>query len=402
MKIGILKENKVPVDHRVPFTPEQCKELKEKYSDLEIIIEPSDVRCFKDQEYVEKGITLNEDLSDCDIIFGVKEVPKENLIFNKKHLFFSHTIKKQPYNQTLLQEIIEKKIQLIDYETLKLENGNRVVAFGRWAGIVGAYNALLTYGKKHDTYHLKPAHDCFDLKEVKLELRSVKLPAVKILLTGTGRVSKGAMEILTAVGIKEITPDDFTHKEFNEPVYAVIDSHDYNEHKNGEVFKFKDFYANPTDYKGTFERIIPDTDILIAGAYWDPNAPVLFTDEDVQKGAFKMDVIADITCDIKGSIPTTIRPSTIADPCYDINRETLEEEMAYSKKKNTTVMAVDNLPCELSRDASESFGRQLIDNVVENLFRTDNGLIARASITSFDGNLTNNFEYLRDYLEGKT
>ena len=399
MKIGIVKEGKIPVDHRVPFTPMQCKAIINKFPGTELVIEPSDIRCFNDQEYIDCGIKTQTDLNDCDILMGVKEVPMENLIADKTYFFFSHTIKKQPYNKTLLQSILSKRIKLIDYETLKLEDGNRVVAFGRFAGIVGAYNGLLTYGKKFKRYDLKPANTCFDMKEMQVELKKVSLPNIKITITGKGRVAQGAIEILKATNIREVTPDDYLAQSFDSPVFTVLDSHDYNQRIDGSAFNFKTFHEEASIFEGTFRRFLQETDVLIAGAYWDPKAPVLFSDEDVKNEDFKPVVIADITCDIKGSIPTTVRPSTIADPVYDIDKSTGEELAAYSSEKTLSVMAVDNLPCEVSRDASESFGDQLIKNVLPSLLVEDNGLINRAAITTTEGTLNTPFTYLEEYVK---
>lgn len=398
MKIGIIKEGKIPVDHRVPFTPEQCKEIINKFPNTEIVIEPSDIRCYKDDEYITQGINTQTDLNDCDILMGVKEVPIDHLISGKTYFFFSHTIKMQPYNSSLLKAVLNKKIQLVDYETLKLENGTRVVAFGRFAGIVGAYNALLTYGLKFNSYSLKPANQCYDMTEMWEQLKKVNLPNIKIAITGTGRVAKGAIEILQAINLPKVTVDDYLTNTVKTASYVVLDSHDYNKRIDNSEFKFDEFHQDASKFEGTFQRFLPETDILIAGAYWHPNAPVLFTDSVVSNSNFKPSVIADITCDIKGSIPTTIRPTTIGDPVYDINKHTLDELKAYSSKESLSVMAVDNLPCEVSRDASESFGQQLIENVLPSLLQKDNGLINRASITTKNGKLNSHFDYLSDYV----
>lgn len=398
MKIGIIKEGKIPVDHRVPFTPSHCKALQETYG-VEVVVQPSPIRCYKDEEYTEAGIQLQEDVTDCDLLVGVKEVPLETLIPNKTYFFFSHTIKKQPYNKVLLQAVLKNNIRLIDYECLREFSGKRVVAFGRWAGIVGAYNALITYGKKYDAFNLKPANQCFDLAELHQELGKVKLPAIKIVLTGGGRVSQGAMEILDKAGIQKVSVEDYLSKTFEKAVYCQLESEDYNKQINGDSFVEADFYTKPHLYESNFERFTKVSDVLIAGAYWDPKAPVLFKKEDTQKADFKIKVIADITCDIEGSIPTTVRPSTIADPFYDYNPFTLTEDKAFSSEDNISVMAVDNLPCELPRDASESFGDQLLENVMPNLLGNDETrMIHRGAITTTSGELNDDYTYLSDYI----
>lgn len=398
MKIGIIKETKIPVDHRVPFTPQQCDEIQSRFPGVTIVVQPSDIRCFKDEEYSKAGAILKDDLTDCDILFGVKEVTKKSLIPNKTYFFFSHTIKKQPYNKSLLQEVIRKGIQLVDYECLINQQGKRVVAFGRWAGIVGAYNGIRTYGLKQNLFDLKPAHQCFDMKELWNEFDKVKLPTIKILLTGGGRVTKGAQEVLDGMGIKNVSMPNYIKSNYSEPVYIQLDSDAYNKRKDNSPFDFSDFYNHPEKYTSTFGQYLSSTDILIAGAYWDPKAPTLFNSQDIAADSFQIQTIADITCDIQGSIPTTLRPCTIAEPFYDIDRATCSERPAFSNSKNITVMAIDNLPCELPRDASRSFGEMLIQHVIEDLVKNEGKeIVFNASICK-NGSLTKKFNYLSDYI----
>ncbi len=419
-KIAIIREGKTPPDRRVALTPTQCKEVLDKYKlvdkNFEILVQPSPIRCFSEEEYEKAGCKITEDISDASILLGVKEVPKPQLIPNKTYLFFSHTIKKQPYNRDLLEKIIEKNVRLIDYEVLTNAAGQRVIAFGRYAGIVGAYNGILTYGKRFDLFDLKPANQCFDMDEMWSEFEKVKLPNIKIAVTGGGRVAKGSVEVLEGMKIKEVSPEDYLNKEFDEAVFTRLRSKDYHfkkgKSKENKEFDIKDFYNNATDYNSHFLDFTQKMDLLIAAAYWNPKSPVLFTKEEMKQDDFKIKVIADITCDIEGSIPSTKRPSTIAEPFYDYNAATEKEEKPFSNEQNITVMAVDNLPCELPRNASKDFGRELIDQVLpyllfednpsylkENNF-TDSNRIARANLTK-DNDLTAEFEYLRDYLKGK-
>lgn len=415
-KIALIREGKTPPDRRVPLTPTQCKEVLDKYritdENFEILVQPSPIRCFSEDEYREAGCRITEDINEASILLGVKEVPKPQLIEGKTYLFFSHTIKEQPYNRDLLQKIIEKKIRLIDYEPLTDQTGNRVIAFGRYAGIVGAYNGVLTYGKRFGLFDLKPANQCFDMKEMWQEFEKVKLPTIKIAVTGGGRVAKGSIEVLKGMKIKEVTPEEFLNNNYNEVVFTQLNSEDYHHRKTDKAFVTKEFYEEPQKYESSFLDFAKETDLLIAAAYWNPKSPVLFTKKDMKQNDFKIKVIADITCDIEGSIPSTNRASTIAEPVYDYNVETESEEKPFSDEKNITVMAVDNLPCELPRDASRDFGRELIDQVLPYLLFEDNldylkqhnftdgNRIARATITK-DGKLTKEFEYLRGYLEGK-
>ncbi len=399
-KIGIIKEGKVPIDRRVPFTPGQAEEIARIFKNVEVKVQSSDIRSFSDEEYRDYGVKVTRDVSDCDILVGVKEVPVKNLIENKTYFFFSHTIKEQAYNRDLLRTILKKKIRLIDYEVLTNSNGIRIVAFGRYAGLVGAYNAVLTYGKRYNLFHLRPAHTCFDLEDLKTEYGKVKLPAVKIALTGGGRVAKGAMEVLNGMRIRKVTPAVFLNERFQEPVYTQLNSRDYNQTRDGSEFSRTEFYRNPQNFEGDFLKYARKADLLIAGAYWAPHAPVLFTRQDAVKPDFKIRVIADITCDIEGSIPSTKQPATIDDPIYDYNPTDDKVEPPLSDEGNITVMAVDNLPCELPRNASEDFGRELIDNVLPHLLGDDpQKIIERATITK-DGALTNHYKYLRNYVAG--
>lgn len=398
MKIGILKEGKVPIDKRVPLTPAQAKELMEKFSDVEVVVQSSDIRCYPDQEYREHNVEIVRDLQDCDVLMGVKEVPLKELIPNKTYFFFSHTIKEQPYNRELLRSVIKNKITLIDYEVLTNKEGVRLVAFGRYAGIVGAYNGIWTYGKRYNLFHLRRAHECFDLDDLKKEYEKVKLPAIKIALTGGGRVARGAMEVLDGIGIRKVSPAEFLEKYFDEPVYVQLNSRDYNKPKDSGEYSRHDFYKNPEKYESDFLKYAKVTDLLIAGAYWDPGAPELFKREDILTPYFKIHVIADITCDIEGSIPSTKQPATIDDPIYDFNPSDDVVEPPLKEEGNITVMAVDNLPCELPRNASHDFGRELIDKVLPNIIREDSdGVIKRATIVK-DGQLSQQFAYLKDYV----
>ncbi len=399
MKIGVIREEKVPADRRVPLVPEQCKLLKEQYPLLEVVVQSSKIRCFTDDEYKNSGIQIVDDVSDCDVLMGVKEVPKDKLIPGKTYFFFSHTIKKQPYNRDLLREVLKRNIRLIDYEVLTDKKGLRLIGFGHFAGLVGAYNGLLTWGKKNDLYDLKPAHDCYDLKEMKGEVKKVTIPAVRIAVTGNGRVANGAIEILQEAGVKRMEVVDFLKGEKTDgPVYVQLEPGDYNKHKEGKEFDLMHFFKHPGEYENNFKRFIPHTDILISAAYWDPDAPVLFENDDMKQDDFRIKVIADITCDIQGSIPSTIRACTIDEPNYDYDPWSEEEKPPFSDEKLVTVMAVDNLPSELPVDASREFGEQLIKGVLPHLIGSDeDDVIERATIAK-DGKLTKYFEYLRDYV----
>ena len=400
LKIGLIREGKIPPDKRVAFTPLQAEEIEQRFPDVKLICQTSPIRCFNDDEYLERDIIVTEDVSNCDILMGIKEVPIDSLIPNKTYLFFSHTLKKQPYNRKLLQAALKKNIRLIDYEALKDKLGNRLVAFGRYAGIVGAYNGLWTYGQRYKKFTLRRAFDCFDVNDLKLELDKVRLPPIKILLTGSGRVGKGAMETLDSARIRKVSIHDFLYRKFDQPVYIQLSSGDYHTRKAGGHFNRDEFHRYPERYFSHFSDFTKVTDLLLAGAYWNPKAPVLFTQEDMLAPDFRIRIIADITCDINGSIPSTKRASTIPDPIYDYDPRTDKLHPPFSDDSFISVMAVDNLPCELPRSASEEFGRDLIDRILKPLIEDDSdGIIDRATI-ALNGQLTPHFSYLQDYASG--
>lgn len=398
LKIGLIREGKIPPDKRVPFTPLQTDEIELRFEAVKIICQDSGVRCFSNEEYQKLDIEVQSDVTNCNFLMGIKEVPIPELIPDKTYLFFSHTLKKQPYNKKLLQAILKKNITLIDYEALKDRYGNRMVAFGRYAGIVGAYNALWTYGKRLHSFSIRRAYLCYDVNDLKLELRKVNLPPIKIILTGAGRVGRGSMETLDSAGIRKVNTHDFLHREFDEPVYVQLSSGDYHKRRNGGHFNRDEFHKNPERYDSYFKEFTRVADILIAGAYWNPKAPLLFTREDMLASEFKIKFIADITCDINGSLPSTKRASSIMDPIYDYDPVTDSIKPPLSHEKFVTVMAIDNLPCELPRNASEEFGRDLIDRVLPILVGEDKDeVIERATITR-NGILTDHFKYLQDYV----
>jgi saccharopine dehydrogenase (NAD+, L-lysine-forming) len=396
MKIGIIREGKIPHDKRVPFTPQQCRQLLEQFPGLELVVQPSSHRCYSDAEYQAEQITLQEDISSCNILMGIKEVPADQLITGKTYSFFSHIIKKQPHNQKLIRALLEKSVTMVDYETLVDPEGNRVIGFGRYAGIVGAYNGIMGYGMMYNLFKLKAAHQSHDKKELFEGLRKVGIPNIKIIITGGGRVSHGAEETMGAMNIRKVTPYEFLNYSFREPVYTQLHSHDYHESLDGKPFSKYDFYNHPDQFRSSFNKFVSVCDVLIHCAYWDPRAPKLFSKKEMRDPGFHISVIADVTCDINGSIPSTTQSTTIEEKFFGYDPMT--ENVTESFKPGTvTVMAIDNLPCELPRDASEGFGKHLMERVIPDLIGGDpTGLIQRAVICK-DGKLMPRFEYLKDY-----
>lgn len=402
MKIGIIREGKVPPDRRVAFTPKHCKKIREAYPQVKMVVQTSATRAFMDEEYDDLCFVPLDQIDDCEIFFGVKEVPIENLIEGKTYFFFSHTVKKQEYNKKLLQAILQKNITLIDYELLTDENGIRLLGFGRFAGLVGAYNGFRGFAIRNNLPEPKPAHTLAGRNEMKEEAKKLSLPAIKIAFTGEGRVAGGVRELLEEMGVKELDVDTYlSDQKVNEAVFVQLKPGDYNERIDGKPFNLLDFYANPQDYKSNFKRFCSETDLLIASAYWDPKAPVLFTREDILEEQFRIKNIADITCDIKGSIPSTLRASIIEDPFYGYNAKSDSEEEAFTKEENITVMSVDNLPNELPRDASKDFGKNIREKIIPLLVKDpENAILKRATITK-DGKLMERFNYLQNWVKNE-
>ncbi|MBN2349988.1 MAG: hypothetical protein JXJ22_14200 [Bacteroidales bacterium] len=400
LKIGILCETKTPADKRVPLVPQHIIQIQQMYPEIEIVVQKSDTRGYADSEYASLGIRLADNIDFCDVFLGVKEVDKFALLPEKTYIFFSHTTKKQPYNQELLQRLSKLNITLIDYEHITDDRGNRLIAFGYWAGLVGAYNGLIAMGLKYRSYNLKPAHGCNNLNELKEEIRKLKLPLVKILISGGGRVAGGAMEILKTAGIKQVNPEEFLTKNYNEAVFTQIEPQHYVKRKDNQPFSFQHFIQYPAEYISKFLPYTRVTDMFIACHYWDPRSPVFMTREDMTDENFKIKIIADISCDIHGPIPSTIRSSTIEKPLYGYNPISGAETEPFDEQ-SITVMAVDNLPGELPRDASEDFGKKVVEFIIPALLgKKEISGIEGATVLN-KGKLTQKYLYLKDYLYGK-
>ncbi|MFV8376651.1 NAD(P)-dependent oxidoreductase [Flavobacterium sp. LB1P71] len=400
MRFGIIKERKNPPDRRVVFSPNELARIKQMYQGVSIKVESSDIRIFTDEQYKNLGIEVTNDISDCDVLFGVKEVPVEDLIPNKVYFFFSHTIKKQPYNRKLLQAILEKNIVLYDHETIVDANNRRLIGFGKYAGIVGVYNSIRAFGIKFELFKL-PKADTLSGKEALIaNLKRLVLPPLKFVITGAGKVGNGAKEVLDAMKVKEVSVVNYLTKNYAQPVYTQVDVLEYNKRKDGKILDFTDFYENPQDYVSDFERFTKVSDIYITGHFHANEAPVILTSEMLQSKDCKIKVVADISCDVNGPIACTLRSSTIAEPLYGYwPNENKEVDVFHPAA--IVVMAVDNLPCELPKDSSEGFGEMFMEHVIPAFFNEDkDGILQRAKITE-NGKLTPRFSYLQDYVDGK-
>ncbi|WP_211224634.1 NAD(P)-dependent oxidoreductase [Salinimicrobium xinjiangense] len=400
IKFALIKERKTPPDRRVVFSPEKLKEAVEKFPEARFQVESSGIRIFTDEEYRQAGFEVSEDISGCDVMLGVKEVPLPYLIPDKKYFFFSHTIKKQPYNRDLLREILKNNIELYDHEVIINETGGRLIGFGRYAGLVGAYNGFRGIGLKNGIFELPKAESLPDLNAMLAELDKVSIPPLKIVLTGSGKVAYGAREILDHLQVENVGVEEFLENDFERPVYCHVDVLDYNKRKDGSKGSNSEFYKHPELYESDFRRFTRAADFFIAGHFYGEGAPVFFTAEDAKSPDFRIKYIADISCDIAGPVASTIRPSTIAEPFYGYEPQE-KREVDFREKESILVMAVDNLPCELPKDASEGFGEMFLENVLPAFFNGDrNGILERARMTK-NGKLTARFEYLSDYVKGE-
>jgi saccharopine dehydrogenase (NAD+, L-lysine forming) len=399
VKIGLIREGKIPADNRVALTPAQCKWIHKNAGHARMVAQSSDNRCFSDREYESAGVEVKEDLSDCDILLGIKEVPPVQLIPGKTYLFFSHTKKKQPHNQHLLRAILDKKIRLVDYECLEHEDGQRIIGFGFFAGIVGAHNGMMAYGNRTGLFKLDRVYKQRSFRELIHNYFGVRLPNVKIAITGSGRVAHGILEIMNLMGIHEVEPEDYLTRRFSYPVYTQLKGTDLYRDKNNGQYSRVAFHDHPEQFECTFLPYAAQTDVLMNGIYWEKNLPRLFEKTDVASENFIIQTIADITDDVNGSVPINIGDQAIEDPIYGVDKITLQKTAPYLST-SIDVMAVGNLPNELPRDASRYFGEQLIKHVLEDLVGNGSDIIERATMTN-NGELTKYFEYLKDYAEGR-
>ncbi len=396
--IGIIREGKVPSDLRTPLTPRHCVDLMSVIPNIKIVVQSSSFRCFSDESYTNAGIEVVDEISNCDILLGVKEVPVHDLIANKTYLFFSHTIKKQANNKALLRSVLNKNITLIDYESLLWDAGNRIIGFGRFAGIVGTHYAFAMLGKKYGLFDFKPAHKCHDYAEMMEQYLGVNMPAVKIVLCGDGRVAHGCLEVLKKLKIHHVSQEEFLENTYSEAVYVHLRSEDYYAHKDGKEWDKANFYKHPEDYISSFKPYFQKADVMLNAIFWKEGVPLFFTHEDMKRMDFNIKIISDITCDVPGPIPSTIRSTIINDAYYGYN-PFLEKEVQAFQANTIDVQAVSNLPCELPIDASIEFGEQLIRHILPNLLLDDKDHIIDAATIAKDGKLTPRFAYLQDYVQ---
>ena len=403
--IGVIKESRLD-ENRTPLVPEHIEKLKSKYPNLKIIVQPSKNRCFTDDEYKIKGAEINEDLSRCSIIFGVKEIDTSVLMNNKTYVFFSHTYKlnKDTLNNAqgtpgmdkkeLLKSVLEKKIKLIDYENIRDKNSSRYLGFGRFAGIVGCYNTLNLFLSQNNFQPLARAYKINDYERIKNNLSEVRFPNFKLLVTGDGRVNNGVQELLKYTNIKQVSDEEFLKSNFEYPVYCNLETKDYVIHKNKKPFELKHFIEFPSEYESQTYEYLKVSDLFISAHYWDPSSPKIFTKEQM-KEFLKLKIIGDITCDVDGSIPTTIKSTTIEEPNFFLNTEIFSE--TEKADGNLAIMAVDNLPSELPRDSSTEFGNGIVNEVIPYILEEDDGRILNSTIAA-EGRFLKKYNYLNEYI----
>jgi len=396
-RIGLIKEGKNPADNRVALTPAQCKWIHKNASHVKIVAQSSPVRCFSDKEYLSAGVEIKDELRDCDILLGIKEVAIDQLIPGKTYMFFSHTKKKQLYNQKLLRAILDKNIRLIDYECLEHDDGQRIIGFGFFAGVVGAHNGIMAYGNRTGLYQLERVYKQRSFRELIHNYFGLRLPNVKIVVAGSGRVAHGLLEIMNLMGIHEVEPEDYLIRRFSYPVYTQLKGADLYANKKTGKYSRIEFHEHPEEYACKFLPHAAQTDILLNGIYWDKTVPRLFEKEDVKSENFIIQTIADVTDDVDGSVPINAGDQTIEDPIYGIDKNTLQKTVPYLPN-SIDIMAVGNLPNELPRDASRYFGEQLIKYVLDDLIKGSSLIIKRATMTK-DGRLTEPYLYLKEYAE---
>ena len=399
IKIGLLREARIPADNRVALTPAQCKWIHKNSAEVKVVVQASPDRCYADKEYLAAGIDVVQDLSDCQFLFGIKEVPTTELLDNKTYLFFSHTRKQQPYNQEMFHAILRKKITLIDYECLEHDDGQRILGFGFFAGVVGAHNGIMAYGRRTGLYELKRVHEQENFRELIHTYFGLKLPEIKVAITGSGRVAHGVLEVMNLLGIIEVETDEFLDKDFSYPVFTQLKGADLYEHKVKKSYQRDDFHRHPQDYRCKFLPFARATDILMNGIYWNNDMPRLFEWTDMADKGFRIKTIADITDDKDGSVPCNLGDNPMQNPVYGVDKLSRQRTPPHLPG-SVDMMAIGNLPNELPRDASRYFGEQLIKYVLEDLVKGNSRIIDRATLVK-DGQLTGHYEYLRAYAEGK-
>lgn len=418
--IGIRREDKHIWEKRIALSPEDCAKLIKR--GVNIILQPSSIRCFSDKEYIRVGAQIKEDLQECDFLLGVKEMPKEFIQPNRAHLFFSHTIKGQPYNMPLLKEILDKNATLLDYERIVDENNRRLIAFGRFAGLAGVIDTLSLLGKRWQSKKIvNPlVNILFSMQykafgearqavlQIENSLKSLDRP-LKIALIGNGNVSHGVQEILRLLPLAKVSPEELKKEDCPNLAYAIFEEKDFVVPKNPEQpFELQDYYNNPQKYSACFEQYLPYLDVVINTIYWDARYPRLVTNEALQSLFSKnpsprLEVIGDISCDIEGAMQCTVKCTTPGSPSFVFDPMTKAITDGW-EGKGVAVLAVDTLPCEFPLDASIYFSEKLIPLLLEIIQADLSGTLEESKLPSciipsvivWKGKLTPQYQYLQE------
>jgi len=396
--IGLLREGKIPADNRVALTPAQCKWIQKNAPEVRVVVQTSVNRCYSDKEYRVAGVEILEDMADCDILLGIKEVPVNDLLAGKTYLFFSHTKKQQAVNRRMFQSILQQRITLIDYECLEHDDGQRILGFGFFAGVVGAHNGIMAYGRRTGLYQLDRVYGQHSFHELIHAYFGLRLPAIKVAVTGSGRVAHGVLEVMNLLEVVEVEPEEFLERNFAYPVFTQLKGASLYEHAHGDAYHRDHFHQRPQDYRCKFLPFTRTADILMNGIYWDRNMPRLFEWQDLADAGFRIQTIADITDDREGSVPCNLGDSPMEEPVYGVDKKSRDRTAPYLPG-SIDVMAVGNLPNELPRDASRYFGQQLIKHVLDDLLRGGSAIIERATMVR-EGQLTPSYHYLAEYAAG--
>lgn len=429
--IGIRREDKNQWERRVPLTPDHVASLVA--GGLTVVVQPSPIRVFPNEAYVAAGASIQEDLSDCDVVFGVKEIPKELLAKDGSYMYFSHVIKGQPYNMAMLRRLLELGCTLIDYEKVTDDGGRRLVLFGRQAGWAGMIDSLWALGKRLEHEGMTtplgtigPAHSYPSLQaamaaigEAGKAIAADGLPAaiapLAVGFAGYGNVSLGAQEVLDALPTVAVKPADLPAAvaagDGKKVIKVVFKEEDMAIPRDpAGTFELSDYYDHPERYRGVFARHVPFLSVLINCIYWTPSYPPLIS-RDLLHGLYgggatpKLRMIGDISCDIDGGVECTVKPTDSGDPIYVYE---VAEDRAISgvAGHGPVVLAVDNLPCELPLDASRDFGDALLPFVraiAQADYRLPFGELMlpspiKRAIIAHRGELTPDFRYLNEHL----
>ena len=434
-KICIRKETKNRWERRTPLTPDNVMRLRND-QEISVAVEPSDLRVFPDEEYTDAGAELTQDLSRCDIILGIKEIPVPDILEGKTYLYFSHTIKGQKQNMRMLEKLVERKCTLIDYEKITDEKGRRLIFFGWYAGAAGVIDTLWAAGRRLEWEGVRnpfssimTAHEYADLQDAREHMAQVgrliatygipyNIRPFVVGITGTGNVSRGAQEILDLLPVVNVKPEELPllkkRKDSGNVVYKVVfDEKDmYVPIEEGTVFDLKDYYNNPKRYRSRFIDYIPYMSAIINCVYWDARYPRLLTKAQVKElysghMSPKLRIIGDISCDIEGSMEVTIKPTTPDSPVF-VYDPWEDKDIPGWKGTGPVVMAVENLPAEVPREATEYFGGKLMEFIP---FLANAGLDGEVedlklpkpllnALILFKGQFTENFRYMQEYLKG--